>query len=88
MPFVQVSKKTPLIVDNTKSAGVVTYFTYQSVVNIDGKGLVMRKATKDATVEELQEECRQKTVLAMTNGYVPIDGATSKDVLCCWIGVY
>ena len=64
-----VSNKTPLVVDNTATTGAITFFEYQSVVTVDGKGMVMRKATKDATLEELQEECRQKVVLAMTNGY-------------------
>lgn len=60
--------KTPLVVDNAaESAG--SYLRYQSVVTIDGKELVARKATKDATVVELRAECRAKLVTAMTCGY-------------------
>jgi len=61
-------RKTPLLIDN--ASGVVeSYLRYQSVVTIDGKGLVARKATKNATTEELRDECRAKLVTAMTCGY-------------------
>ena len=58
-----------MVVDNTDGALALTFLDYRSQNLIDMKGVVMRKATKDALLDQTHEELRATLVQAMTSGF-------------------
>lgn len=64
----EVHGKTPIILDNASSAAA-TFFKYTAHVPIDAKACVVQKAMGIKTIEEIQEDLRQKLVTSMAQGY-------------------
>jgi hypothetical protein len=71
--------KTPLVVDSSEDDKVNTFFTYRSVVMLDGKKMGLDKSMRNIPVPTIMEEARVKLVAALKFGY-PFVIAMTKSV--------
>ena len=75
-----VSKgKTPLVIDSSEEDKVNTFYTYQSVVMLDGKKMGLDKSLRKIPVQDIMEDARAKLVQALKLGQ-PLVIALTKSV--------
>lgn len=76
---VVAANKTPLVVDASDSDIVNTFYSYRSVVIVDGKKMGLDKTMKKIPVKDIMDETRSKLVAALKMG-VPFVIAMTKSV--------